>query len=152
MTARAGTKPTSDADVVYMLVLLEGAFGLLAGLGTVVMMGGKPIYLLVPAAKLVTLLVFAAKAISGHRWAMIALIITQAVSLLGFVLDVLVGLLPQVQFTINLVGLLTSVAMPVAVIWLCARLLAASAGRRGGGAARPGLLAQPPSVAMRAPQ
>src|SRR5215472_13535203 len=109
MTADAGTTPTTDADVVYALVLLEGAFGLLAGLGMVVMMGGKPVYLLMPVAKLTALLIFATNAICGRRWAMIALIGTQAVSLLGFVLLDLVGLPLQVQFRINLVAQLTGV-------------------------------------------
>jgi hypothetical protein len=152
MTARAGTTPSTDADVVNALVLLEGAFGLVAGLGMVVMMGGKPLYLLVPAAKLTALLIFATKALRGRRWAMIALIVTQAVSLLGFELDVLVGLLPQVQFTINLVGLLTGVAMPVAVIWLCARLLAASARKAFAVPAGPGLAAPSAPIAMGAPR
>jgi len=152
MTAHAGTRQTTDADVVYALVLLEGAFGLLAGLGMVVMMGGKPVYLLMPVAKLTALLIFATNAICGRRWAMIALIVSQAVSLLGFVLDVLVGLLLQVQFTINLVGLLTGVAMPVAVIRLCARLLAAWPREPRGGPARPSPPAQTVPVAIWTPR
>ena len=152
MTAHAGTTPTTDADVVYALVLLEGAFGLLAGLGMVVLMGGKPVYLLMPAAKLTALLILATNAIGGRRWAMIALIVAQAVSLLGFVLDVLVGLLPQVHFTINLVGLLTGVAMPVAVIRLCAKLLAASPRKPRGRPARPNPPAQTVPVAIGTPR
>jgi hypothetical protein len=149
MTARAGTTPTSNADVVYALVLLEGAFGLLAGLGMVVMMRGNPVYMLMPVAKLTALLVLATKVMGGRRWAMITLIVAQAVSLLGFWLDVVVGLLPQVQFTINLAGLLTGVAMPMVVIWLCTRLLATS--RPPGGAPKPARPAAPTaSFAIRA--
>jgi hypothetical protein len=41
------------------------------------------------------------------------------VTLAGVVLQFLVGLFPAVDYTLNLVGLMTNVALPGAVIWLC---------------------------------
>jgi hypothetical protein len=59
----------------------------------------------------------------------VALIVVEGITLVGFWLQVLAGLLPFVDFTVNLVGLITGVGMPAAVIYLCARLLAATKAR-----------------------
>src|SRR5262245_61693865 len=110
------------ADVVYVLCLMQAAFVLLAGLGGGLRMGGNPLYLALPIAKMVVLFVFATKVVSGRRWAMIALIVVQGITIVGFWLQVVAGLLPMLDFTLNLVGLITNVGMPFAVIYLCARL------------------------------
>ncbi len=112
------------ADVVYVLCLMQAAFLLLAGLGEVLLMGGNPLYLGLPIAKMVVLFVFAAKVVSGRRWAMIALLVVQGITIVGFWLQVLAGMLPALDFTLNLVGLITNVGMPFAVIYLCATLIA----------------------------
>ena len=72
-----------SADVVYVLCLMQAAFVLLAGLGEMLLMGGNPLYLLLPVAKMVVLFVFAAKVVSGRRWAMIGVIVVQAITLVG---------------------------------------------------------------------
>lgn len=119
-------QPTSrgQADVVYVMSLLQGAFVVLAGLGELLLMHGNPFYLVLPVVKAVLLGVFAGRVVAGRRWAMVALIVVEGVTLVGFWLQVLASLLPFVDFTVNLVGLMTGVAMPLAVIYLCARLIA----------------------------
>src|SRR5262245_25342488 len=119
MEERGGT-----ADVVYVLCLMQAAFVLLAGLGELLLMGGSPAYLVMPVTKAVLLFIIAAKVVSGRRWAMITLIVLQGITAVGFWLQVVAGLLPFVDYTVNLVGLLTNVAMPVALIYLCSVLLA----------------------------
>ena len=96
-------------DVVYVLCLMQVAFLLLAGLGELLLMGGNPAYLVLPVAKMVLLLVFATKVVKGRRWALVALIVLQVITLVGFGLQLVAGLLPMLDFTVNLVGLLTNV-------------------------------------------
>lgn len=110
------------ADVVYVLVLLQVAFVLLAALGEVLLMGGNGAYLLLPVIKSVVLLVLATKTVSGRRWAMITLVVLQAVTLTGFVIQLLIGLSPALDFTVNLVGLLTGVLLPVVILVNCWRM------------------------------
>lgn len=112
-------------DLVYALVLLQGGFGVLASFGTVMLMG-SPVYLAMPVMTLAAMLFLAVKAAHGQRWAIITTIIFQSVALAEYALSALIGLLPAVTFTFNLVGLITGLAMPATVIWLCARLLKAA--------------------------
>lgn len=118
------------ADVIYVLTLLQVAAGLLAMLGELVLMGGSPLYLPIPLAKAVVLLVVAAKILRGRRWAMIAMIVNEALAVLGFWVGALIGLFPQLDHTVNLVGLLTGLALPVGITYLCATLLARTPARR----------------------
>jgi hypothetical protein len=71
----------------------------------------------------VLLFVLAAKVVSGRRWALITLIVLQVVTLTGFWLQLVAGILPWIDFTVNLVGLITNVALPVGVVWLCVTVL-----------------------------
>ena len=119
----ARTARDDVVDVVYVLCLLEVAFLLLAGVGEVLLMGFNPAYLALPLVKTVLLLVFATGAVSGHRWAMLGLIVLHCVTLAGFGLQFWAGFLPWIDYTLNLVGLLTNVALPVAVIVGCASRL-----------------------------
>jgi hypothetical protein len=112
------------ADVVYVLCLMQAAFLLLAGLGELLLMGGSPAYLVMPVTKAVLLFIIAANIVSGRRWAMVTLIVLQGITVIGFWLQVLAGLLPFVDYTVNVVGLLTSLAMPVGLVYLCSMLLA----------------------------
>jgi hypothetical protein len=117
-------------DVVYVLCLMQVAFLVLGAVGEQLLMGGNPLYLGLPLIKVVLLFVFAAKAVRGRRWAMVALLVTQSVTVGGFVLQFVAGgLLPMLDFTVNLVGLLTNVGLPVAVAWLCLTELRMSARR-----------------------
>jgi hypothetical protein len=51
------------------------------------------------------------------------MVLVQASALTGYWVSVLIGQLPAVATTINLVGLLTGVALPIAVIVLTVRIL-----------------------------
>jgi hypothetical protein len=116
--ARA-TPASSGLDVVYVLTLLQVAFLLLAALGEVILMGGSAVYLLPPILKSVLLLVCATRALSRRRWALRALTALAWITLVGFGLQLLIGLFPAVDVTVNLVGLITNVGLPIAVILLC---------------------------------
>jgi len=111
------------ADVVYVLCLMQAAFMLLGGLGEMLLMGGNPAYLILPVTKMLLLFVFAAKVVSGRRWALVAVIVVQGITLVGFWLQFGAGFLPWVDFTVNLVGLITNVAIPAALVYLCSSLL-----------------------------
>jgi hypothetical protein len=112
------------ADVVYVLCLMQAGLVLLAGLGETLLMGGNALYLIPPVAKTVVLFVLAAKVVGGRRWAAIGLIVVQAMTLLGFGIQLAAGFgLPWVDFTVNLLVLLTNLGMPIAMIYLCARHL-----------------------------
>lgn len=120
VTVPAGTRsPGSGLDVVYGLSLLQAAFLVLAGLGEAVLMGGNPAYLLLPVVKAGLLILFATQALRRRRWALRALTVLAWITLVGFALQLLIGLFPAVDFTVNLVGLLTNVGAPIAVILLC---------------------------------
>ena len=111
------------ADVVYVLCLLEVAFLLLAGVGEVLIMGFNPAYLGLPVVKAVLLLVFATGTAGGRRWAVIGLLVLHCITVVGFTIQFWAGVLPWVDYTVNLVGLLTNLALPVGVIVACAGLL-----------------------------
>jgi hypothetical protein len=113
------------ADVVYGLILIECGMGVLAMLGELLFMGGNPLYVAMPIIKAGILLLFATQVLRGRRWAAVALIASQVLTLVGFWINLLLALLPQLTYSMNVVGLLTGVALPAAVIWLCARMLAA---------------------------
>jgi hypothetical protein len=110
-------------DVVFVLALLQLAGGLLGGLGEVLLMAGNPAYLLVPLAKAAILAVVAGRVAAG-RWAATVMIVVQSVTLAGVGLSLTAGAVPTLGLTLNLVGLLMNVAVPLAVIYLCATLLA----------------------------
>lgn len=105
--------------VVSVLTLMQVAFLVLAGLGEVVLMGGNPAYLLLPVVKAVLLIVFATQALRRRRWALRALVVLAWITLVGFALQGLIALAPAVGFAVNLVGLMTNVGLPIAVILLC---------------------------------
>lgn len=112
-------------EVVYVLLLVQAAAGLLAMVGELVLMA-NPVYVVMPLIKAAAIVVLAIKIVRGRRWAMVATIVLQWLGLLGAWFGVVLGLLPGLAPSITLVGLLTGVALPIAVIALCARLLAAT--------------------------
>ena len=120
------------ADVVFVLLLLQGAAGVVAMLGELLFMH-NPVYAVLPLLRAGMLALVAVKVVRGRRWALVAAIVVQGLALLGMWLGALVGLLPGLAPSFTLTGLLTGVALPVAVIALCARLLA---GAHGVGVAR----------------
>lgn len=114
----------SGVDVVYVLMLLQATFGVVATLGLLVLMGGNPAVTVVPLLYGAALLTLASRAVRRRRWALIATIVVEGGALGGVVLEWAVGLLPQVDFQPTITGLVTTIALPVAVIVLCARALA----------------------------
>lgn len=140
-----------DADVVYVLSLLQVAFLLLAGVGEVLMMGGSPAYLVLPILKATLLLVLAAKVVGGRRWAMIGLVVLESVTLTGFWVQMAAGMLPWLDFTVNLVTLISNLGMPVAVITLCVIMISRRARRDPGSTRGPGLMHQAGPVRMVGP-
>lgn len=118
----AGATRADLADVAHVLVLLQAGAGLLAMLGEVVMMG-SPIYLIAPVANAALLIILSVLLRRGRIWAAVTLVAVEVATVVGFMLSTVVGLLPGVDFTINLVGLLTGIGIPVAIVVLCIGLL-----------------------------
>ena len=122
MTVPLAARGTS-ADVAYVLMVLQAAFGIVATLGMVLLMGGSLAHAIVPVLFVVALLVVAAQVARRRRWGLIAALVVESAGLGGLILDVVLGLLRQVNYVPTLTGLLTTVALPVAVIVLCVRSL-----------------------------
>jgi hypothetical protein len=120
------TSPKSN--VVYVLLLVQVGMSLLGTLGELLFMGGNALYAIAPLFRIVVTLVFGAMALRGRRLALVGIIVLQGLSLIGFGVSLVVGLLPQVDFTPTLTGLVTTFLIPVVLIIYCAQLLAA---RRG---------------------
>jgi hypothetical protein len=111
------------ADVVFVLLLLQGTAGVVAMLGEALFMH-NPVYAVLPLLRAGLLAMIAAKIVRGRRWALVTAIVVQWLALLGVGLGVLVGLAPGLAPSFTLTGLLTEVALPIAVTALCAQLLA----------------------------
>ena len=119
MPERADDRST----VVFVLLLLQGAIGIVAGLGLLIFSGGNPLAILSGFAKPAFLFVLGAGAVRStrevaRRWTRKATMIVEGLSLLSFLANAVIGLLDEVDFTINLVTLITNVALPIAVIVL----------------------------------
>jgi hypothetical protein len=111
------------ADIIFVLGLLQVAFLTLAAVAEALLMGGNGAYLVVPLAKIVVLLWLGAKIVSGRRWAMITMIVVQSITLAGFGIQLLLAFVPAIGLTVNVVGVTTNLALPIAVIILCRRAL-----------------------------
>ena len=109
-------------QLLLVLALLQAAFGLLAALGQLLFVAGNPAYLAVPLVRAALLVTAAAV---GRRWGMVAIVVLEGLSVTGFWVSAVVGLLPWVDVTVTPVGLLANVALPSAMAYLAARLLAA---------------------------
>jgi hypothetical protein len=111
----------SRLEVAHVLLLLQGAMGLLSGAAMLIFMGGNPIALPLALGVPLLLFVLAAGVVRGWRWARKTAVILQSLILLAFILSFLLGLLAQLDFSINLMTLITNVALPVALIRLLRR-------------------------------
>lgn len=112
--------------VVRGLLVLQGAFGLTSTLGVLTLMGFNPAYAVVPvvhAALLMTL----GGLLRRRRWALVTVVVVEVLAVAGWELQLLLGLLPQLDFTVNLTGLLTTLVLPVTVLVLAARRVTARA-------------------------
>jgi hypothetical protein len=111
----------SRIDVVYILLLLQGAMGLLSGAAMLIFMGGNPAALPLTIGAPLLLFVVAVGVGRGWRWSRKAALVMQGIVLLAFAVSFLLGLLAQLDVSFNLMTLVTNVAMPVAVIKLLRR-------------------------------
>ncbi|HTJ35120.1 MAG TPA: hypothetical protein VL738_17970 [Dactylosporangium sp.] len=105
--------------VARSLLALQAALELTATLGLVLLSG--PLATIGPLLHAAFLLVLAAKV--HRRWAQYAVIAAEGLALAGFQLQQLLGLLPQLDATVNLAGLLTTLALPAVLAVLAVRLL-----------------------------
>jgi hypothetical protein len=108
-----------------MLLFTQAALGILATLGIVVIMHGWLVYAVFPLLHVALLIVVASGVARGWRWTWWAAVVLETLSLTGYLVNLWLGLLPQIDVTLTLVGLLTSVGLPVAVLWQAVRLLEA---------------------------
>jgi hypothetical protein len=134
-TVMAADPRSGRAELARLLLLLTAGMTLLAMLGEIVLMA-SPAYAAVPVMKAILLMVLARKIVLYRRWAMITTIVLAAMMLAGFSLSSLIGLLPQIDHTVTLTGLITEVALPIVLIVLCGQLLASTPRRRKTRAAR----------------
>ena len=117
--------------VVRGLLVLQGASGLTGTLGVVTLMGFNPVYALVPVLHAALLMTLGAL-LERRRWALVTVLVVEVLAVAGWQLQVLLGFIPQLDFTINLTGLLTTLALPLTVLVLCARRVTArTAGTAG---------------------
>jgi hypothetical protein len=117
----------SRLEVAHVLLLLQGAMGLLSGTAMLLFMGGNPIALPLALGVPLLLFVLAAGVVRRWRWARKTAVVLQSLILLAFVVSFLLGLLAQLDFSINLMTLITNVALPVALIRLLRRPKAVAA-------------------------
>jgi len=112
------------APVIFVLLLLQASFGLIATLGLLLLTGGNPLYLVVPLVVAVTQFVLAGFVARDRRWAYGVVLGFEWLLIVGFAVNSAVGVLPWVDLTVNLMSLLTRAALPAAVLWLCIGRLA----------------------------
>ena len=106
--------------MVLVLVCVQIGAGVLAMIGELLFMGGNPLYIWEPLARTIVTAVLAGL-MHRRRGALIGLMAMQLISLVGFMISAVLGLLPQLTFTTTLTGLLTGVALPVAIFVLALR-------------------------------
>jgi hypothetical protein len=122
--------PTLEAmsgqrQIVYVLALFESALCILATVGQMIG-AGTPLYL-VPGLAIAALYVCAGVSARGsRRWGLVALIVLDGVRLSGFLLSATLGLLPWVQLPVTGATLVDGLLLPVLVVGVAARLLAAT--------------------------
>lgn len=118
MNAPLNGNTTSNADrapLIFVLLLVQAAIGVLETLVTLAFTGGSPIGVglgLLSASLVGVLVVVATGVVRGWRWARVAATVFEGLLLAGAALRLLVrhGSLP------GLVWLLSDVALPIAVI------------------------------------
>jgi hypothetical protein len=115
----SGREDRGMERVARSLLVLQAALGLTAVTGVVLLSG--------PAAAIGPLLYAAALFVLAwrlrHAWARWAVIALEGIALAGFGLQQLAGLLPQLDATVNVAGLLTTLLLPVALVAVTTRLL-----------------------------
>lgn len=121
MTRGPEQRDTGSGDVTYVLLLLQGAMALLSGLAMLLFMQGNPLVLPIALGTPALLFVVAAGVVRNRRWARRVAIVVESLILAGFAVSLLIGLLPPIDFSINLLTLITNLVLPVALIRLLRR-------------------------------
>jgi hypothetical protein len=112
----------SRLDVVHVLLLIQAALGTLSGLAMLLFMGGNALALPLTLGVPLLLFVVAAAVARRRRWALKLAVLCQFIILAGFVFSFLLGLLAQLDFSLNLATLLTNLALPIWLIKLVRQL------------------------------
>src|SRR5687767_1259506 len=104
-------------DVGFVLLVLQAAAGVLGALGLGVVMG-SPLHVVPALIGPVAQVVLAFQVARGRRWAWAVVIAMETVFVYAFAANGVLALVPQLQVTVTLTGLLMRVALPVALIVL----------------------------------
>ena len=107
---------SSALDVLHVLLLLQGSLLLLSGLMMFVFSGLNPLSIPLTLGVPLLLFVLAAGTVRRWRWVRRATLVVQSLTLIAFALSMLLGLLAALDFSLNLLTILTNVALPVGVI------------------------------------
>jgi hypothetical protein len=117
-------RPAADStvrDVIHVLLLVQGATALLGGLGMLLFMQGNPAVWPVAVGLPALLFVLATKTRRNRRWARRTASVIQWLMLTGFAISALLSLLPALDFSVNLMTLLTNLVLPITLIKLLRR-------------------------------
>jgi hypothetical protein len=104
-------------EVAFVLLVLQASAGLLGALGVVALMA-SPVHAVVALVGPVAQLTLAGFVARGRRWAWAVVVAMETVFVYALVLNGALGLVPQIDMTITLTGILTRLALPVALICL----------------------------------
>jgi hypothetical protein len=111
------------AEITFVLLLVQAAIAMVSALGAIVLIvaAGGPAFAgigLLAVAWPVLLIVLAAGILRGGRWARRGVLFYEGLSLTGVFINMFIGLLPQVQIEMGLIGFLTTLCLPAAIIGL----------------------------------
>ena len=134
----------SAGDVMYVLLLVQGAIGLLSGLAMLLFMHGNPLVWPVALGTPVLLFVLAGGVARNRRRSRRWASIIEWVILIGFMFSVLLSALPQLDFSFNLLTLITNVIVPVTLIKMLRRARAHDEAPDERDAARVGVVPETP--------
>jgi hypothetical protein len=101
-----------------VLLLVQAAMALLAGVAMLLFMQGNPAMWPVAIGLPILLFIFAANARRDRRWARKSASAIQWLMLAGFTISALLSLLPALDFSVNLMTLLTNLVLPITLIKL----------------------------------
>ncbi|HEY1485872.1 MAG TPA: hypothetical protein VGF84_07195 [Micromonosporaceae bacterium] len=113
----------TDRRVLYVLALFEAGMVLLAMVGGAIFMGGALWYIGCGLAVAATYVVAGQAAANGRRWGLVTLLVAELLRLTGFLLSLVIGLLPWVDPTLTGASLADSLILPVIVAAMALRLL-----------------------------
>jgi hypothetical protein len=136
---RQARQPDTDIlDVAVVLLLLQGAIGLLTAIGLLVLvvatgaLGMRGGSVLAPAVATVGRFIFAAALARRQRWGLVGAVALNGLTLAGGALTLIVHLKTGIALT----TLLSNIVLPVLVMWLLLTPAARAATRRTAPTAR----------------